>query len=101
MTPKGGEGSTPRILALDSGPPDGVAGEAEEVGDVEFEKDGDGVSGVMGSCQTLVGVEGFAEDFVGDLEPGGTGVDDDLSSNGVLGWEAAARRARLETRTVG
>ena len=57
VTPKGGEGSTPRILAVDSGPPKGVAGEPEDVGDVELEKEGEGVSGGV-SCQTLVGVPG-------------------------------------------
>jgi len=40
MTRKGAEGSMPRIFTLDSGPPTGVAGEAEGVGDVEFESKG-------------------------------------------------------------
>lgn len=105
VTPNGGERSRPRILALDSGPPKGVAGEPVEAGEVEFEKEGEGVSGGV-SCQTLVGVAGFTDDFVGvgeALEPKpGTGlVVFDFSSKGVLDWEAAARRARLETRTVG
>jgi len=106
VTPKGGEGSTPRIFALDSGPPNGVAGEPEEEGDVELEKEGEGVSGVEGSCHTFVGVPGLTDDFVGLGEPleakPGTGlVVFDFSSKGVLDCEAAARRARLETRTVG
>jgi len=105
VTPNGGERSTPRILALDSGPPNGVEGEPEEVGDVELENEGDGVSGGV-SCHILVGVAGFTDDFVGVGEPfepkPGTGlVVFDFSSKGVLDWEAAARRARLETRTVG
>ena len=78
VTPKTGEGSTPRIFAVDSGPPRGVAGEAEEVGDVEFENEGEGVSGVEGSCHTFMGVPGFKEDFEGvgeDFEPKpGTGL---------------------------
>lgn len=106
VTPNDGEGSTPRIFALDSGPPNGVAGEAEDVGDVEFEKEGEGVSGVVGSCQTFVGVLGFVDGFVGAGEPfdpkPGTGlVVVDFSSRGVLDCEAAARRARFDTRTVG
>jgi len=106
VTPKEGEGSTPRIFALDSGPPNGVAGEPEDVGDAEFEKEGEGVSGVEGSCHTFVGVPGLTDDFVGVGEPfdpkPGTGlVVLDFSSKGVLDCDAAARRARLDTRTVG
>jgi len=107
-TPKEGEMSTPRIFAFVSGPPIGVAGDAEEVGD-ELEKEGEGVSGVFGSCHTFVGVPGLPDILTGVDEPlegalpkPGTGlVVFDFSSKGVLDCDATARRARLETNTVG
>jgi len=43
-----GDASCVRILALKSSMPIGVAGEADDAGDVEVEKLGDGVSGVPG-----------------------------------------------------
>lgn len=67
-TPKDGEGSTLQMFALDSGPPNGVAGEAEDVGDAKFEKEGVGVLG-RESCQTSIGVAGCREGFVGEGEP--------------------------------
>lgn len=59
MRPKFGEVSMPRILGFGSGPPTGVAGEPEDVGESVLEKVGEGVSGVLGSAQgPLVGVPG-------------------------------------------
>ena len=83
--------STPRIFAFDSGPPIGVAGDAEEVGD-ELEKEGEGVSGVFGSCHTFIGVPTLSDILMG-IDPAlegllpklGTGlVVFDFSSKGVL-----------------
>jgi len=109
VRPKLGEVSTPRILGLVSGPPTGVAGEPEDVGDVAFEKVGEGVSGVLGSAPqaTFVGVPGAPEVLVVDAawrfwaKPGTGLVVLDVSSKGVLEVEASALAARLETKVVG
>jgi len=103
VTPNVVDESIPRIFAFGSCPPTGVAGDPEEAGDVVLEKDGEGVSGVLGSAE-------FQPPFVG--VPGVlTGVDEPLlpklgigevvlevSSKGVLALPPADRAPRLETK---
>lgn len=107
--PKMGEVSTPRILGLISGPPTGVAGEPEDVGEVVLEKVGDGVSGVLGSAPQ-VGFVGVPKapgglTVVGELrfwpKPGTGLVVLDFSSTGVFEVDASARAARFDTKVVG
>jgi len=107
VSPKDGDESTPRIFGFVSGPPTGVAGEPDDVGEAALEKLGEGVSGVLGSADqdAFDSVEGvdFADD-VGSWREAKVGIGlalFDFSLMGVFEVEASARAARLETKVVG